>query len=53
MYPNMCFFDSIYEEESEEAKESLQNTLTEEEYTAIMESGDYEIAYKLLDFLNK
>ena len=52
MYPNMCFFDSVYEEENEAAVESLQNTLTEEEYTAIMESGDYEIAYKLLDFLN-
>lgn len=50
MYPNMCFFNSTYEVVDEEAEESLQQVLTTEEYAAIMESGEYEVKFKLFSF---
>ena len=52
MYPNMCFENSMYEVVDENAEISLQQTLTEEEYEAVLESGDYEIQFKYLTFLN-
>ncbi len=53
MYPNMCFDNSMYEVVDENAEISLQQTLTEEEYEAVLESGDYEIQFKYLTFLNE
>ena len=50
MYPNMCFFNSTYEVVEEEAEKSLQQVLTAEEYAAIMESGNYEVEFKWLNF---
>lgn len=52
MYPNMCFFNSIYEVVEDEADESLRQVLTTEEYKAVMEKGEYEIEFKWLSFLN-
>ena len=52
MYPNMCFENSMYEVVDENAEISLQQTLTEEEYEAVLESGDYEIQFKYLTFFN-
>ena len=51
MYPNMCFFNSVYEVVEEEAEESLQQVLTTEEYEAIMEDGAYRVEFKWLSFL--
>lgn len=53
IYPNMCFFNNVYEVVDEKAEKSLQNVLTAEEYAAIMESGDYEIKFKWLSFFNE
>ena len=52
MYPNMCFVDGMYEVVDEEAKEGLRKVLSEEEYEAVLSSGDYEIECKYLTFLN-
>lgn len=53
MYPNLCFYNSVYEVVDEGAEESLKKVLTAEEYAAIMESGDYEARFKWLSFLNR
>jgi stage II sporulation protein R len=53
MYPNMCFSGSVYEVVEEEAKQALQEVLTEEEYKKVIVSGDYEIRWKYLTFLNE
>lgn len=53
VYPNMCFQGSVYEVVDEEAEESLRQVLSEEEYEAVMESGEYEVEFKLLSFLNE
>ena len=53
MYPNMCFSGSVYEVVDEEAKESLKQVLTAEEYEALMESGNYQVRLKWLSFLNQ
>lgn len=51
LYPNMCFRGSVYEVVEEEAKESLQEVLSPEEYQEVFEGGDYEVRFKLLDIL--
>lgn len=53
MYPNMCFSGSMYEVVEEEAGESLKEVLSEEEYEAVAASGDYQIRFKYLAFLNQ
>lgn len=52
MYPNMCFSGSVYEVVDEEAEESLQEVLSPEEYEAVLQSGDYEVQFRYLTFLN-
>lgn len=52
MYPNMCFVDGMYEVVDEEAGESLREVLSEEEYEAVLSSGDYKVEFKYLTFLN-
>lgn len=49
MYPNMCFVNSMYEVTDEKAEESLRAVLDEEEYQAVLKSGNYEIRFKLLE----
>ncbi len=52
MYPNMCFAGSGYEVVKKDAKESLEQTLTQEEYESLMEEKNYTIKCKYLKFLN-
>lgn len=53
MYPNMCFHGAVYEVVDEDAKQSLQRVLTEDEYDAVLKSGKFKIRFKYLDFLNR
>lgn len=49
MYPNMCFENSMYEVVNEKSKESLRAVLDEEEYQAVLNSGEYELRFWLLE----
>ena len=49
MYPNLCFFNSVYEVVDDEAKESLQRALTPEEYKSLMENKNYEVKFALVE----
>lgn len=51
LYPNMCFKGSVYEIIEDDAREELREVLDDEEYEAVFDSGDYEIRFKILDFL--
>jgi stage II sporulation protein R len=53
MYPNMCFTGSVYKVIDKDAKQSLQNTLTNKEYESLVKEKDYKIQFKYLTFLNK
>ncbi len=53
MYPNMCFADSVYEEVGEQEGEALRRVLSEEEYEAVLTTGDYQVKFKYLTFLNE
>lgn len=48
MYPNMCFFNSMYQVVDEEAEKSLEQVLTREEYQAVMEEGNFQVKFKWL-----
>lgn len=52
MYPNMCFSGSVYEVVDEEAGEALEEVLSEEEYREVFSSGNYQVQFKYLRFLN-
>lgn len=52
MYPNMCFFNSVYEVVDEEADQALKETLSGEEYQALLQNNKIRIKWKWLDFLN-
>lgn len=52
MYPNMCFAGSGYEVVEKDARESLEHTLTQEEYESLMENKNYTVKCKYLKFLN-
>lgn len=53
MYPNLCFYNSIYEVVDEEAEKSLERTLTKEEYKSLMEQKNFEVRFALLDWLKE
>lgn len=53
MYPNLCFFNSVYEVVDEEAEKSLERALTKEEYQSLMENKDYEVKFALLDWMKE
>lgn len=53
MYPNMCFSGTVYEVVDEDAKRELRRVLSEDEYEEILASGDYEVQFKYLTFLNE
>lgn len=53
MYPNMCFSGSVYEVVDEDAKEALREVLSAEEYEEVLASGDYQVQFKYLTFLNE
>jgi stage II sporulation protein R len=50
LYPPLCFVDSAFGVLPEESKQELKNILTEYEYNAITEKGNYR--FKYLKFLN-
>ena len=52
MYPNLCFSGSMYEVD-EQSGEKLQAELTGEEYAAVIRSGDYQVQFGILKFLNR
>lgn len=49
MYPNLCFYNSVYEVVDEEAEKSLQRALTPEEYESLMEGKNYQVRFALLE----
>ncbi len=51
MYPNMCFFNSVYEVVDKEAEESLEHVLTKEEYKSLMEQKNYKVTSALFEWL--
>lgn len=53
MYPNLCFFNSTYEVVDEEAKKSLEQVLTQEEYKSLMEHKNYKVKSALLEWLRE
>ena len=53
MYPNLCFFNSVYEVVDEEAEKSLEQVLTKEEYKSLMENKNYEVRFALLDWIKE
>ena len=52
LYPNMCFENSMYEVVGEDAEKELKKVLDEEEYQAVLSSGNYEVRFWFLEFLN-
>lgn len=52
MYPNMCFSGNGYEVVGQEAKKSLQKTVSDKEYQTLMEEKNYTVKCKYLKFLN-
>ena len=52
MYPNLCFSNSLYRYNDKEWKR-FQKTLTPREYRKILESGNYTIRFKFLEYLKK
>lgn len=50
LYPNMCFRGSVYEVVQEDAKESLKEVLTPEEYADVFQSGKYKVRLKFLEY---
>ena len=49
MYPNLCFSNSLYRYNDKEWKR-FQKTLTPREYRKILESGNYTIRFKFLEY---
>lgn len=49
MYPNMCFENSMYEVTDEKSEEALRAVLDEEEYEAVLSSGNYEVRFWFLE----
>lgn len=49
MYPNMCFENSMYEVVDKKSEEKLRAVLDDEEYQMVLESGDYEVRFWLLE----
>jgi len=50
MYPNMCFTNSMYEIVDETSEKALRAVLDEEEYEAVLKSGDYEVRFWFLEW---
>ena len=45
LYPNLCFLDAANAVVPDEGKEQLKNVLTEEEYSSITATSDFEISW--------
>lgn len=48
LYPNLCFIDTTCAVVSDEGKEELQDTLTEEEYEMVTSTTDFKIKWFFL-----
>ena len=53
LYPNMCFENSMYEVVGENAEKELRKVLDEEEYQAVLSSGDYEVRFWFFELFDK
>lgn len=53
MYPNMCFHGAVYEVPDENANQSLQHALSEDEYAAVLKSRKYRVRFKFIEKLNR
>ena len=51
MYPNLCFFNSVYKVADQEAEESLERVLTQEEYESLVEQKNYKVKFALLEWI--
>ena len=52
LYPNLCFRGTMYEEVDDAADEKLKEVLSAEEYKDIIDSGEFEIKFKFLEYLS-
>jgi stage II sporulation protein R len=52
MYPNLCFSGSMYEVDAQ-SQEKLREVLTGEEYSAVLEEGNYTVKFKILEIMNR
>ncbi len=50
LYPNLCFQGSVFGIVDEEARQTLQEVLTPEEYADVFHSGKFEIKLKFLEY---
>lgn len=54
MYPTLCFVDSTYQVVPEQSKEQLKNTLTEEDYQALLGGSErVTFGFKFFDWVDK
>ncbi|MCI9532679.1 MAG: stage II sporulation protein R [Lachnospiraceae bacterium] len=51
MYPNLCFFNSVYQVVGQEAEKSLERVLTQEEYESLMEQKNYKVKSALWEWV--
>lgn len=49
MYPNMCFENSMYEVVDKKSEEKLRAVLDDAEYRMVLETGNYEVRFWLLE----
>jgi stage II sporulation protein R len=52
MYPNLCFANSMYEVDAGSG-EKLREVLDPKEYASVLQKGNYQVRFKLLDLLNQ
>jgi stage II sporulation protein R len=50
LYPNMCFWGSVYEVTGDGADEQLREVLSPEEYADVFRSGQIQIRLKFLEY---
>lgn len=49
MYPNMCFANGTYDVVDENSKKELRQTLSTQEYAALMEEKDYQVSFRIVE----
>lgn len=50
LYPNMCFYGSVYEVVEDEAGEALRAVLTPWEFADVFDSNNVEMRFKFLEY---
>lgn len=51
LFPNLCFRGTMYENVSDDADEELKEVLSVDEYKDVIESGDFTVKFKILEYL--